>query len=206
MRYDGIMFDLDGTLWNATDALTEAWRLTVEGEPDVKRAPTTEELKGVMGMTDKDLMATLFPYLSEERNAELFEKSCRVEHEYLSQHGGTLYPQLEEVLQKLSENVPLFIVSNCGCGYIEAFLAAHKLEKYFKDFECVGNTGLLKCDNIKLVAERNGLSVPVYVGDTQLDCDSATKAGVPFIFAAYGFGNVNGTEKINSLPELLELV
>lgn len=206
MNFDGVLFDLDGTLWNATEALTEAWRLTVEDEPDVVRAPTTEELQGVMGMTDKDLMATLFPYLSEERNKVLFEKSCRVEHEYLSAHGGRLYDGLEELLKKLSAQLPLFIVSNCGCGYIEAFLAAHKLEKYFKDFECIGNTGLLKCDNIKLVAQRNGLQKPVYVGDTQLDRESAEKAGVPFIHAAYGFGKVSGTPKIDSPLSLLELV
>mgnify|MGYP000700414525 CR=1 FL=1 len=38
--------------------------------------------------------------------------------------------------------------------------------------------------------EKNNLTSPVYVGDTQGDADSCKKAGIPFIFAEYGFGEV----------------
>ena len=38
--------------------------------------------------------------------------------------------------------------------------------------------------------ERNGLKDPVYVGDTQGDADACAEAGISFIFAEYGFGNV----------------
>ena len=43
---------------------------------------------------------------------------------------------------------------------------------------------------------------PVYVGDTLLDHKSAAEAGLPFIFAAYGFGTVENTPSIESLAEL----
>ena len=59
---------------------------------------------------------------------------------------------------------------------------------------------------IRLIVERNGLQSPVYVGDTQWDCDAATAAGVPFIFAAYGFGHVENTPAIASIDELPKLV
>ena len=39
--------------------------------------------------------------------------------------------------------------------------------------------------------EKNNLTSPVYVGDTQGDADSCKKAGIPFIFAEYGFGQVD---------------
>ena len=42
-----------------------------------------------------------------------------------------------------------------------------------------------------LVVERNGLKRPLYIGDTQGDCDAAAKAGVPFLHAAYGFGAID---------------
>lgn len=37
------------------------------------------------------------------------------------------------------------------------FFKAHKLDKYFTDYECPGRTGLSKGENNKLVIERNNL-------------------------------------------------
>ena len=57
------------------------------------------------------------------------------------------------------------------------------------------------------MVRRNNLSGAVYVGDTELDRISAETAGVPFIFAAYGFGTADGAEyrieKISDLPHCL---
>ena len=44
------------------------------------------------------------------------------------------------------------------------------------------------------------------MGDTVWDYNSATQAGVPFIFAAYGFGNVENVPKIYDIAELPALV
>lgn len=206
MKYDGILFDLDGTLWNATDAITVSWAEALKDAPDVEQLPTKEQLESVMGMTAEELMATLFPTLTKERHLELFERCCQVENVYLREHGGTLYPEMEETLSRLSEKLPLFIVSNCNAEYIPCFLDAHKLHSYFRDWECIGRTGKPKGDNIQLVVQRNGLEHPVYIGDTSMDQDAAGKAGVPFIYAAYGFGQVTGAPKIQAPKELLKLL
>ena len=42
--------------------------------------------------------------------------------------------------------------------------------------------------------ERNGIAHPLYIGDTQGDCDEAHRAGVPFAFAAYGFGSCSNPD------------
>ena len=48
---------------------------------------------------------------------------------------------------------------------------------------------------------------PVYVGDTQGDADAAKAANVPFIYAKYGFGDVEEFEdKIESFEELLNII
>ena len=57
-----------------------------------------------------------------------------------------------------------------------------------------------------MVVERNEFQNPVYVGDTELDYDSAERAGLPFIHAAYGFGQVPEAPQISSISELLEIV
>ena len=80
------------------------------------------------------------------------------------------------------------------------------LEDYVIDHLCPGDTGVLKADNIRLVMERNGLKSAVYVGDTQGDADACKKAGIPMIYAAYGFGQVEEPQvTIASMEELLTI-
>ena len=80
-------------------------------------------------------------------------------------------------------------------------------ESYFDDYEEWGRSGLLKADNIRLVMERNGADKAIYVGDIQKDADASAKAGVPCIWAAYGFGHIAGPagvlNKFSDLPEVL---
>ena len=61
---------------------------------------------------------------------------------------------------------------------------------------------LFRSDNIALVVKRQGLKRPVYVGDTDWDYQAARRAGVPFIHAAYGFGQVEGVPAIRRFGEL----
>ncbi|MCI1779255.1 MAG: hypothetical protein LKI53_04775 [Bacteroidales bacterium] len=60
-----------------------------------------------------------------------------------------------------------------------------------------------KNENIRYLIEKYSLKHPVYVGDTDSDMEQARIAGIPFIFAAYGFGKVEGCDlRINSFGEL----
>ena len=114
------------------------------------------------------------------------------------------FEDLEETLKALP--YPLFIVSNCQSGYIETFLECCGLGKYFKDFECSGNTGNPKGENILEIIRRNEIKNAVYVGDTQGDCNASQVAGIPFIFAEYGFGNADRFDrKIKNIKELAEI-
>ena len=80
---------------------------------------------------------------------------------------------------------------------------AHKLEKYFSDFEMSGRTNLTKGENIKLVMERNGIDNALYLGDTIGDQIAAKDAEIPFVFASYGFGTTENPEyTISSFDEL----
>lgn len=199
--FDGILFDLDGTLWDAVPEVTESWNRTLAGE-GIHRVLTVEELRPCMGLLLSDIGAKLLPGVSSERREELIALCCTDENAYLAQRGAALYPGEEEVLSALSKKYPLFVVSNCQSGYIEAFYQGTGLKNYFTDFESAGNTGLTKAENIALVVKRHGLKKPVYVGDTALDYTSSQAAGVPFIHAAYGFGKVENVPAIHSPGEL----
>lgn len=203
--FDGILFDLDGTLWDAVPEVTESWNRTLARE-GIDRTLTVEELRPCMGLLLSDIGAKLLPGVSQERREELISLCCADENDYLAQQGAALYPREEEVLSALSKKYPLFVVSNCQSGYIEAFYQGTGLGKYFTDFESAGNTGLTKAENIALVVKRHGLKKPVYVGDTALDFASAQAAGVPFIHAAYGFGRVENVPAVQTPGELPHLL
>ena len=106
----------------------------------------------------------------------------------------------------MQKRYPLFIVSNCQAGYVEAFLDHYDFWRYFKDIECYGNNFKQKGENIRLIAERNQLKQAVYVGDIQGDYEASVQAKVSFVHAAYGFGTINvPVPKISSFRELVEM-
>ncbi len=198
MKFDGIIFDMDGTLWDSADNVAVSWNNAV-GEDRF----TEKDIKGVMGMTMVKIAEKFFPDKSERERGELLERCCRFENEYLRLHGGFIYPDTESTLSVLSEKYPLFIVSNCQAGYIEAFLEFYNLSRLFSDKLCWGDNSLEKSENIRLIIERNHLENALYVGDTQGDCDSAYKAGAGFAHAAYGFGTASRSDFVlNTLAEL----
>lgn len=200
MDIDSIIFDLDGTLWDSSKTVAQSWTQVVQGSPYGKGKITEEDLSKTMGLQIQEIAAILFDYLDEEKQMELILACCQQEQDDLLRNGGILYPQLEETLLALSKKFRLFIVSNCQEGYIETFYAFHKLEKYFLDFENPGRTGLSKGENIQLIMERNHIKKAVYVGDTQGDMLSAKFAGIPFVFASYGFGKPGEYDYIIEKP------
>jgi phosphoglycolate phosphatase len=207
MNIDSIIFDLDGTLWDSTDAVLKAWNEVLKDKKEIIRPVTREMLQSIMGLQVKEIGVKLFPYMNEEQQKEIMELCLEKEKELLLIEGGVLYPKLELLLETLSKKYSLFIVSNCECGYIETFLEHHKLGKYFKDIECAGNTGLVKGKNIKRIMDRNNIKQAVYVGDTQGDCDAAKLANIPFVFASYGFGKVTAYDFIiEEIGDILEIL
>ena len=203
MKKKGIIFDMDGTLWDSASGVAKSWTRVVNKEHDKNRVITTQDIQNVMGKTMDRIAAILFPELEEAARLELIDQCGLYENDYLREHGGILYPMLEETLKELSEKYYLYIVSNCQSGYIEAFLEHYGFEHYFEDIECYGNNLLQKGQNIRLVVERNQLTDAIYVGDIQGDYDAALEAGITFVHAAYGFGTIEQeTAKIDSLAEL----
>lgn len=204
---DGIIFDLDGTLWDSCGQVVEAWNHVINECEDINYNITVQVMQGLMGKTIEEIAKIIFNNVSEQRGLEVIKKCCREELNYLEKHGGILYPKLEEILKELSGKYKLFIVSNCQEGYIESFLKHHKLNQYFSDYENHGRTNLSKGENINLVIERNNIDKAVYIGDTLGDFQAAKFAGVHFIHAKYGFGNIDyKTYFINDIPELPHLI
>lgn len=199
----GILFDLDGTLWDSCVAIMPSWQRVMEAH-NIKRPPITqEEMNNYMGKTVEQIAPLMLPEVSLEEAINIMKEGCVEELEELRRNGATLYEGIIETLKELSKDYSLYVVSNCEDGYIQAFISHYKLEGIIKDFECAGRTGKCKGENIRLVIERNSVDKAFYVGDTILDKEAADKAEVPFVLANYGFGKVETPDYIIEKPSEL---
>lgn len=187
---DSIIFDVDGTLWDSTAVCAEAWNTILRQEDPSLPPVTAEKLKSLFGKPLPEIASIIFSRESRQRQLELIDACCQEEHRALLEKGAPLYPGLEETLKALQKSYRLFIVSNSQAGYIEIFLQASGLSQLFEGHLCAGDTGKPKGDNIRSVMERYHLSSSVYVGDTMGDFEATRQAAVPFVYAAYGFGEV----------------
>lgn len=206
-KMDGIIFDMDGTMWDTVDDVVASWNEVIK-EHGYDKVITREEMQSCMGLLMGEITDRMLPMVSEEDKEQIRNDICQKENEHLSTHGGKLYPGLVDTLEYLSKKYKLFIVSNCQDGYIQSFYSGNGLEKYFKDYECAGATGLGKMENILLLAHRNNLRSYAYIGDTQTDMKAAKGAAATFVYARYGFGDVDEDDcdmVIDSLSELKEL-
>jgi len=210
----GVIFDMDGTVWDSSEGVAKAWTVKIHEAGFTDKSVTKEDIQSVMGKPMDVIADTLFTYTEKGPERDALRSSCEnYENEYLTENGGILYEGILETWAKLKEmGYHVYIVSNCQAGYIEAFLTYYKIpygtpDDLVEDIECYGNNFLQKDENIRLIAERNGLSAACYVGDIQSDYDATVKAGFPFIHAKYGFGTINAEVPfINSFEELTKVV
>ncbi len=203
-----ILFDLDGTLWDACEAMVAPWNRTLrEDFPHVRRTVTLADIRAMQGKDLAGCARVTFPDLPPAEGQRIVAAACAAETAVLAETGGTLYDGLSEVLGELKKHYRLGIVSNCQCGYIEAFMAAHGTADLFDGFTCEGMTKKSKGANIRLLMEGLGVTEALYVGDTAGDEQAAREAGVPFIHAAYGFGRaIAPAATIRSLRELTSAI
>ncbi|MBR0399389.1 MAG: HAD family hydrolase [Mogibacterium sp.] len=203
-----IIFDLDGTLWDSSEQVAASWNIALAEETGREWHMTAADIAQNMGLTMDQIADNLFPeYEAEERYA--LARRCEVfENEYISIHGARLYNGVRETLERLHGSGALMaVVSNCQKDYVKAFLDSMKMHELFIDYEEWGRSGLLKADNISLVMRRNDIDAAVYVGDIQADADASARAGIPCIWASYGFGHIDEPaavlDSFDRLPALL---
>ena len=187
-RPDALIFDLDGTLWDAATPTARGWNDALE-ELGAQTRVTVEGIRSVAGTPFEGCVEILVPELCPPPETILRTIDVR-EEEALLESGGKLFPGVEQGLERLSSAYPLYLVSNCQDWYLELFYDKTDLGRHFAGDDCNGCSGLPKRDMLRRLAESRGLEQAVYVGDTQGDHDSAREAGMAFVLARYGFGYV----------------
>ncbi len=190
MKRIGLIFDVDGTLWDSREVVSESWSEVTKAYG--LGSINVEDMTKTMGMPMTGIADALFGNLAKEKRLALLNECTAHELVYLKKHPGTLYEGMEKTLSFLKEQgFHLFILSNAQPGYIEVFLEGTKLGKYFEDYICWGDNGFPKSENMKILSTRNHLDEFYYIGDTGMDEKEANKANAPFVYASYGFGKAN---------------
>ncbi len=189
-RYENIVFDLDGTLLDTLDDLYLAVNFALSENGLKERSK--EEVRAFVGNGIRNLMQRA----SGEIEGELFERVFLSFKEYYGAHcedNTKPYDGVMEMLAALKEKgVKTAIVSN------KADFATKKLAKtYFGELieEAVGeneSAGIRKKpapDSLWAVMKNMGASKEntLYVGDSEVDIQTAKNAGVQCVSVTWGF-------------------
>lgn len=202
-----LIFDVDGTIWDSTVIVAKGWNLAIEETGYTDTVITAQMLQKEFGKTMDVIADDLFGDAPDrEKRQELLERCCYYEHRLLEQNETDIsYPGMYATMEKLAADYDLYIVSNCQKGYIELVMEKNHMAHLIRDHECFGNTGVTKGETIRILMERCGIrqEEAVYIGDTVGDKEASEAAGIPFLYAAYGFGDVKDAKlRIDSFGEL----
>ena len=184
---DALIFDMDGTLWDAVDTYAEIWNMAFERE-GIEQRITRNDLLALIGTPIDDIIRHFVPADQVEHLLQVIAGLVVTE---LPRLGGRLYEGVQEGIATLAQHYQLFMLSNCDELELPIFVRYAGIEPYITDTLAYGNTHLRKADNMRLLAEKYHLQHPVYVGDTDSDCSEAHRAGVPFVWMSYGFGTTD---------------
>ena len=207
MRFESLIFDIDGTLWDSRVLVAEGYNLQLQEEGLAQFRTDPETLKALFGKVMTDIADALFPTLPAQERYPLMERCMARENRYLHENPCQVgYPGIRETLEALSRNHRLFIVSNSQCGYPEVCMEKLGIRELISGHLCFGDTQAPKGATIRILMERHGITSAAYIGDTQGDADAARDAGIPFVWASYGFGEASGwIAKADTPADLTEI-
>lgn len=207
MNFESLIFDVDGTLWNSVPLVAKGWNLALT-ELGLEPNCTPEGILPLFGLTMDRIADAMMPQLPPEVREKNMAMCMERENQVLREDPCHIfYPGVIDTLHQLAKTHRLFIVSNCQKGYIEILLEKGGLGSCILDHACFGDTGTCKGETIRRLMVRNSIENAAYIGDTQGDLEAAEYAGIPFIFAAYGFGHPDHwNAKIDTFHQLAQIL
>ena len=207
MKYESLIFDIDGTLWDSRALVAEGYNIQLKKEGLEHLCVTAEDLKPLFGKVMTEIADAILASIDPSERYDLMERCMDTENKYLFENECKIgYPGILETVKALAGKYRLFIVSNSQCGYPELCMDKLGLTPYIEGHLCFGDTGTSKGKTIRTLMEKHNIQNCAYVGDTQGDYEATVEAGVPFIWATYGFGTPDDyVAKIDQFEDLLSL-
>lgn len=189
MAVKALLLDLDGTILDTLDDLCDSvnFALSAHGHP----TRTKREIRAILGNGVINLITRSLPEGVSEKEFEECLATYKEHYETNKTNKTAPYKGIPEALSSLrADGYKLAIVSN---KHNEAAQGLYKL--FFENLAdfAIGNTAEIPKkpapDMVFAAAEKLGVSPDecVFVGDSEVDFQTAQNAGVPCISATWGF-------------------
>ncbi len=211
MKYDLIIFDMDGTILDTIDDLADSvnYALTCEGMP----VHTVDEIRSFVGNGIRNLMERSVPRGTNEQKVSQVHEKFTVHYKQHCADKTKPYDGISELLRRLrSAGVMTAVVSN-KADYAVQMLC----EQYFPElFDFAAGEQMPRYpkkpspEMVDMIIEKSGVdkSRVVYIGDSDVDIRTAENAGIDMIAVDWGFRSrefliENGADVIVSDAEVL---
>lgn len=188
----GILFDLDGTLLDTLEDLWNAVNYALEqfGCP----ARTLEEVRAFVGNGAGLLIQRALPGGKNDPDWQAVLTVFRAYYDAHCRERTRPYPGILEMLAVLRAQYPLAVVSNKPDSAVKQLCRV-----YFGDIFARGEDG--DCprkpapDMLYQAMEALGAERCIYVGDSEVDVETARNAGMPCLSVLWGFRDVRCLEQ-----------
>ena len=217
MKYDLVIFDLDGTLMNTSKSITKTVNSAME-ELGKKQYSIGECVKFVGGGVSGLARNILGKEKYEDVTKEEMEKVIRKYYNIYFDYGVEPYEGIPELLDFLEKNgVKKGIVTNkdhkTALSAVDKKLSKWKFDGIFgsneKKYPNKPNPY-----NVDRMAQN--LNIPkeriLFIGDMLVDVNTAKNAGIDIVYCKWGFGEVKGEDgidedvKVSSVREIIEKI
>jgi len=194
MKYDVIIFDVDGTLWNACPTSAKGMNRALQ-KFGIPRELTSGEIESISGHPYEHGINLLFETSTLSQYPQLAQSLDDYERDAIEADGGTIYEGVNEGFKELSAHAKLYLVSNCQSWYMDSFILFSQLSNLLSGYDCHGTSGKTKGEMLTNIMRKYPNKHGVYLGDTEGDMRAAKTANIDFIGAGYGFGDVTGAKE-----------
>lgn len=187
MKYDSVIFDLDGTLLDTLGDLCDSINFALGSMSMPERS--LDEVRAFVGNGVRNLAMRAAPEGTDDRAVD---ELLAIFKEHYSVHGNEKtkpYDGVIPLLTRLKElGIPTAVVSNKIDSAVQTLVAEH-----FNGLIDVAIGELLGVkrkpapDTVLLAMDRLGAVCPLYVGDSEVDVETARNAGLDGVFVTWGF-------------------
>lgn len=179
-----ICFDLDGTLVDSSIGIHNTFTRTFDtlGVP----SPDAKTIRGFMGPPLETSFSSCLP-------EELVPEAIKLYRTFYKERGifeAKLFPQIEYLLQQLSQDYPLYITTTKTAPVAKEMTHHFGIDHFFDGIYGSSPETPHKSDVIRQVL--NKYHIPTYetviIGDTKYDMIGAQETGIKKLAVTWGFG------------------
>lgn len=188
-----LAFDIDGTIFDVSPIAVDSFELGVanyrvrSGKSGIK-IPDRDKIINQLGIPIKNIFENLYPELASPVQAEIADLTTDAFVELIRMGGGTVFPDVENVIKSFHEQGFVNIVASNGRSeYVNAILETHGLLRYFSaPFIYPDATRPDKTSVVRYYIDYFSSARVIMIGDRSTDRVAARENGIPFIGCSFG--------------------